>query len=124
MHVGGISCDLAKAFDSMNHKIVLDKLHICGIRRVSEDCFRPYFTNRRQKFEVKSPTSTQNFVSDLSKLKHGIPHRTILGPLLFIICINDLPLRINSVSEPILFADDICAKILSRNSKISLQCQI
>ena len=74
--------------------------------------------------EVKSRNSIQTFVSDLSTLKHEISHRTILESLLFIICINDLPLRINSVSEPILFAEDITAKISSRNSEISLQCQI
>ena len=60
MHVGGISCDLTKAFDSINHKILLAKLHLCEIQRVTEDCFRPHFTNRRQKREVKSPKSTQN----------------------------------------------------------------
>jgi len=57
----------------MNHKILLVELHLYGIRRISEDCFRPYLTNRRQKLEVKSPNSTQNFVSDLGTLKNGIP---------------------------------------------------
>jgi hypothetical protein len=103
---------------------LLPKLHFYGIRRVSEACFRSYLTNRRQKLEVKSPNSTQNFVFDWGTLKSGIPHETILGTPLFIIYINDLHLRINSVSEPILFADDISVKISRRNSKISVQCQI
>jgi hypothetical protein len=61
-HVGGISCDLAKASDSMNHIILLAKLHFYGIQRISETCFGFYLTNRRQKREIKSPNSTQNFV--------------------------------------------------------------
>jgi hypothetical protein len=55
MHVGGIFCDLAKVFDCMNHKILLAKLHFHGIQGVSEDWFRSYSTNRRQKVEIKSP---------------------------------------------------------------------
>jgi hypothetical protein len=54
MHVGGIFCDLAKVFDCVNHEILLAKLHSCVIQRVSEDWFRSYLTNRRQKAVVKT----------------------------------------------------------------------
>jgi len=54
MHVGGILCDLAKVSDSVNHEILLAKLHFYVIQSVSEDWFRSYLTNRRQKVVVKS----------------------------------------------------------------------
>ena len=63
--------DLSKAFDCMNHEIFLTKLHLCGIQRVSEDCFRSSVTNTKQKVEVKWPSSTQNFSSDWGILKNG-----------------------------------------------------
>jgi len=61
MHVGGIFCDLVKAFDCVNHEILLAKSHFYGIWGVSVDWFRSYLTKRRQKVEVKSTNSTQNF---------------------------------------------------------------
>jgi len=72
-------------------------------------------TNRRQKVEVNSPSATQSVCSDWGTLKHEVPRRSIPGPLLFIIHINDLSMRINDLSEPILFADGTSVIISSGN---------
>jgi hypothetical protein len=69
MHAGGIFSDFAKALDCMNHEVLLTKLYLYGIWRVPEDWFRSYLTHRRQKVEIKSPNSTQNFFSGWGTLK-------------------------------------------------------
>jgi hypothetical protein len=110
---------------------MLVQLQFYGIRDVAEDWFRCYVRNRRQKVEVTSPNSTKNIFSDWGTLKHGVPQRSILLSLLFIIYRNDLPLRINSVSESVLFAGDSSVIISSRNiedfcpvSNLVLSCKI
>jgi hypothetical protein len=115
LHVGGIFCDLSKAFDRVNHEILLSKLHFYGIQGITIDWLRSYLTNRKQKVEIKSPNSTHNLFSDWGILKHGVSQGSILGPLLFLIYINDLSLRINSLAEPILFADDTSVIISNSN---------
>ena len=115
MDVRGIFCGLVKAFDCVNHEILSVKLHFYEIQGISEDWFRSCLTNRRQQVEVTSPNSTQNFFPDWGTLKYGVSQGSVLGPLFFIIYTNDLPLRIHSVPEPILFADDTSVIISSRN---------
>ena len=117
LHVGGIFCDISKAFNYVNHEILLTLSHFHGIQGIAIDWFRSYLMNRKEKFKIKSPTTTQNFVSDWGTLKHGVPQGSILGPLLFLVYINDLPSKINSLAEPILSADDTSAIISNRNLK-------
>jgi len=76
-------------------------------------------TNRRQKVEVNSLSTAQNFFSDWNTWKHGGPQVSVLGPLLFIILIyiSDILLSINATSEPTLFVDDTSDIISSRNFK-------
>jgi len=94
---------------------LLDKLRLYGIQGVSEDRFRSSSTNRRQKIDVNYQIYIKIFFSDWCILKHGGIQGWILGPVLFIIYINDLLLRIKSVSETILFVDNTSVIISSTN---------
>jgi hypothetical protein len=105
LHAGGIFCDLAKAFDCVNHEILIRKLHFYGIRETAAEWFRSCIADRKQEVEIRSSSNTQFFLN-WGTIKHGIPQGSILGPLFFIIYINDLPPTINTLANPIIFADD------------------
>ena len=94
----GVFCDLSKAFDTLNHEILLNKLNHYGIRGKANMWFRSYLTERKQYVELNNKKS-----STLS-LPTGVPQGSILGPLLFLIYINDLPSAANL--KCVSFADD------------------
>ena len=91
--------DLKKEFDTVKHHILLSKLHIYGITAVSLEWLFSYLDNRTQKCVLNGS------LSECCTLKCGIPQGTILGRLLFLLYINDLP-NCLSHSVPRTYADD------------------
>ena len=98
-HVVGIFLDYSKAFDTVDHCILFDKLYHYGIRDTALEWFRSYLTCRRQYVTYNGAASSTRFMSC------GVPQGSILGPLLFFIYINDL-VNVCTQSLPILYADD------------------
>jgi hypothetical protein len=118
MHVGG-----AKASDCVSHEILLNKLNLYGIQLIAAEWFRSYLTGRKQKVIIRSSSYTQIFFSNCGTIKHGVHQGSILGPLFFIMYTNELPPTINTLANPIIFADDTSVIISSKISMISIEYQ-
>ena len=91
--------DLTKAFDTVNHTILLNKVKYLGLHPKSIAWLKDYLANRKQCTRVNSQSS------DYQEIKCGVPQGSILGPLLFLIYINDIN-KVSSGCQCKMYADD------------------
>ena len=113
-HVIGIFIDLSKAFDTIEHGILLDKLEHYGIRGKLHTLIKSYISCRTQQTKILGMSSDKCFV------KYGVPQGSVLGPLLFLIYINDI-VSSTTLGEFILFADDTNIFIVDENEKTAYE---
>ena len=95
----GVFVDLRKAFDTVDHRVLLQKLEHYGVRGISKKWFSSYLTNRKQFVSIENCNSTTKTVLT------GVPRGSVLGPLLFLIYINNLH-KCVKYSKAYHFADD------------------
>ena len=106
--IGTVLLDLSKAFDMVNHNLLLEKLQLYHCSPLALQWFTSYLSNRHQTVSLSGNLSTPQLITA------GVPQGSILGPLLFILYINDLPLHITG-SETNMFADDTTIYTYSKN---------
>ena len=120
----GIHVDQSKAFDHVNHKILITKLENYGICGKNLLWLKSYLSNRKQYLEYKYDFNEQK-PTNLLQIKCGVPQGSIFSPIFFLICVNDLHnlhnLHKSLVSKffsPIIFADDTNLFYSHNNIKI------
>jgi len=105
---------LTKAFDCVNHDILIAKLEHYGIQDITLNWFKSYLIDRKQRIKI-SVNENQTHYSIWETVKQGVPQGSVLGPLLFTIYINDLPMSVTHDSKAILFADDTSVLVTDKD---------
>jgi hypothetical protein len=116
--VGGLFCELKRAFDCVNYDILLLKMKFYGITGTANKLMGSYLRNRYQRVVINFHNKSNGYLSEWEKVKHVVPQGSVLGPLLFLLYIRDLSKSVLDKSNPLLFADDTSFIIASRDKNI------
>jgi len=114
--VWGIFCDLQKASDCVNHDILMEKLELYGIQGKFSYLIKSYLTGRFQRLIIGN-SGLEDKSSTWKQIKNGVPQGSILGPLLFLVYINDLPRVLDVNTDTVLYADDTSILITGPNKR-------
>ena len=109
-----ILLDLSKAFDTIEHKLLLHKLELYGVRCQALSWFKSYLSNRKLRVKCRTVSDSSETISDKHVLHYGTPQGSCLGPLIFLLFVNDLHLNLQD-SECVQFADDTTLVFTHRN---------
>ena len=99
--MNGVFIDLPKAFDTVDHSVLLRKLELYGITDRNYAWIKSYLSNRFQYIQIDENSRTEYWA-----VKGGVPQGSILGPLLFLLYVNDLK-NASSILDPIMFATNL-----------------
>ena len=114
-YIGAVFVDLSKAFDMVNHKLLIAKLNSFGITGIENKWFKSYLNNRTQCVSINGT------ISNPKTIMSGVPQGSILGPLLFLLFINDMSDSImNSTVD--MYADDTLIYFCHRDVKTIETC--
>jgi hypothetical protein len=114
--VGAIFCDLEKAFNSVNHDILLSKLTYYGATHNAKLLLESHLSDRHQRVQIINSNLNQNTVSKWAKVRYNFPLGSVLGLLLYLLYMNDLLKVTESKATSVLFADNTSILTTSPNT--------
>ena len=120
-YTAALFLDLLKAFDNLNHKLLLNKLKIYGIQGIALNWFRSYLSSRAMRLKCHAGEDKAQTYLNWYNMSHGTPQGSCLGPLLFLVFCNDLRMNLEYMSC-IQFADDTTLFYVDENLNVIKCC--
>ena len=116
-----VMLDLSKAFDTIEHHIMLQKLELYGVRGICLNWFGSYLENRQMRIKCRVTSTQGEVLSDSHTVNYGTPQGSCLGPLIFLIFVNDMQLHLTDV-DSVEFTDDTTILFSHRNVNYLRYC--